>query len=142
MLETGALDPPEIHPEEHRRPVLGFGAAGAGIDGDDRAQPVVGTREQTLLLERIDLVTQGRHFARGLGLHPGIGFLDRQVMEDAGLVHPLASRFPRLDQGARALQRRDRAARLVGLVPEAGIGHLAFQAGDLGFLLRDVKDTP
>src|SRR5512137_1478224 len=40
-LPPPALAVAEVHPEQHLRPVLGFGAAGAGVDGEKTVTPVM-----------------------------------------------------------------------------------------------------
>ena len=51
-LEAALLGPAHLHPQHHLGPVLGVGAAGAGVDRDDRVARVVGAGEEALLLER------------------------------------------------------------------------------------------
>ena len=51
-LEAALLGPAHLHPQHHLGPVLGVGAARAGVDGDERVAGVVVAREQPLLLER------------------------------------------------------------------------------------------
>ncbi len=66
-LESLALGPAQVHAHEHLGPVLRFGAAGAGMDGDDGVARVVLAGEQRLGLElfdqrlqRVDLFLQFR----------------------------------------------------------------------------------
>ena len=51
-LEAALLGPAHLHPQHHLGPVLRVGAAGAGVDRDERVAGVVGAGEQPLLLER------------------------------------------------------------------------------------------
>ena len=50
-LEAAALGPAHHHPQHHLRPVLGVGAARAGVDGHERVAGVVVAGEEPLLLE-------------------------------------------------------------------------------------------
>ena len=50
-VEAAPLGPAHEHAQDHLRPVLGVGAAGAGVDGDERVAGVVAPGEQPLLLE-------------------------------------------------------------------------------------------
>ena len=50
--EAAALGPAHHHPQHHLGPVLGVGAAGAGVDRDERVAGVVRAGEEPLLLER------------------------------------------------------------------------------------------
>ena len=43
--------PAKIHAQQHFRPVLRFGAAGAGLDGDDGVQAIVFTGEKSFRFE-------------------------------------------------------------------------------------------
>ena len=52
-LEAAPLGPAHLHPQHHLGPVLGVGAAGAGVDRDERVAGVVAAGEQPLLLERL-----------------------------------------------------------------------------------------
>ena len=50
-LEAAPLGPAQVHPQQDLGPVLGVGAAGAGVDGDDGVAGVVLAAEQARLLE-------------------------------------------------------------------------------------------
>ena len=50
-LEAAPLGPAQVHPQQDLGPVLGVGAAGAGVDGDDGVAGVVLAAEQPRLLE-------------------------------------------------------------------------------------------
>ena len=54
-LEVVALGPAGVHPEEHLRPVLGLGAAGAGVEGEDGAVGIILPGEQGLEPRLLDL---------------------------------------------------------------------------------------
>ncbi len=56
--EASTLGPARVHPQQHLGPVLGVGAAGAGVQLDDRVVLVVRSAEETLGLERGDGVTE------------------------------------------------------------------------------------
>ena len=43
-VEAALLGPAHLHPQDHLRPVLGVGAAGAGVDRHERVARVVGAR--------------------------------------------------------------------------------------------------
>ena len=53
-LEASPLRPAEIHAQQHLRPVLRLGAAGAGVNGHDRILGVVLAAEHLLNLGRLD----------------------------------------------------------------------------------------
>ena len=61
-LVAALLRPSEIHAHQHFRPVLGLGAAGAGMDVDDGIQPIVFAGEKQL---RFNLLNKGARFGKG-----------------------------------------------------------------------------
>ena len=67
--EAAAFRPPEIHAQQHFRPVLRLGAAGARVDGKDRVGVVVRPAEHLLDL--------GRLYLHGQLVEPA-----RQIVED------------------------------------------------------------
>ena len=69
-LETAALDPALIHAQQHVGPIARFGAAGAGVNGDERVGAIVFAGKKLAQLEFLELVHEtivfGRDFALGL----------------------------------------------------------------------------
>ena len=57
-LEAATLRPFRVHAQEHLGPVLRLGAAGAGMDGDDRVRSIVLAAEHLLGLGRLHLPLQ------------------------------------------------------------------------------------
>ena len=130
-LEAAPFGPAQVHPQEDLGPVLGVGAARAGVDGDDRVAGVVLAAEQARLLE--------------LGQPP----LDRaQLRTPARPPSPRPRRPSR--PGRRGRRRRTRArgtspaaagrgrgrqrsGRGLLVVPEPGRAHLLLERG--GFCL-------
>ena len=140
-LVAVALGPAQVHAQQHLGPVLRLGAAGAGMDRQDRAALVVGARELELELERGELRVE----ALGEGAHLG---LDRgrvlvvELAPGGELVGVLAQAAQDLDLllgGAAALQ--DRLV-LLGPRPERRVLHRAVERGELVFYLGALKDTP
>ena len=66
-LEALALGPAQVHAQQHLGPVLAFGAAGAGVDGDDGAARVVFAGEQHGGLEALQQLAVGLHVALDIG---------------------------------------------------------------------------
>ena len=66
-LEVVTLGPAGVHPEEHLRPVLGLGAAGAGVEGEDGAVGIILPGEQGLQAGLLDLGLQLCVFRLNLG---------------------------------------------------------------------------
>ena len=61
-LESVALRPAQIHAQQHLRPVLAFGTARAGMNGDDGIAGVVGARQQHLGFEFFEMRSEGADF--------------------------------------------------------------------------------
>jgi len=59
-LEALALAPAQVHTQQHFRPILGFGAAGTGIDADDGTVRIVHAGEHAGEFHAVDLLHQGR----------------------------------------------------------------------------------
>ena len=59
-LEAAALGPAQVHAQQHLRPVLRLGAAGARVDGDDGVLLVVLAAEHLPGLGRVDLTRRAR----------------------------------------------------------------------------------
>ena len=68
-VEPALLGPAHLHAQHHLGPVLGVGAAGAGVDGDERVAGVVGPGEQPLLLQRLEPALDGGHLLSQLRAH-------------------------------------------------------------------------
>ena len=52
------LSPSGVHPQHHLGPIVGIGAAVAGVDREDRAGAVVGAAQQRLQFQLFDLLFQ------------------------------------------------------------------------------------
>ena len=75
-LPAVPLRPPEVHPQEHCRPVGGLGAAGAGADRQDRGPAVVLAGEEQLRAFAGEVRVEVVDGAVDLGLELGVaGFL-------------------------------------------------------------------
>ena len=112
-LEAAPLGPAQVHAQQHLGPVLGVGAARAGVDGDDRVAGVVLAAEEARLFELGQAALDRRQLRLQLGRDRLVlvGEL-REVVEvvDVGL-----ERAERLEPAARAAcARRTRAPRAPG----------------------------
>ena len=131
-LEPAALDPSQVHAQQHLGPVLRFGAARARMDRDDRVLAIVLAAEHLLDLAGLHLlierVERGCEFA--VDRLPRLGPLD----QDGEVVALLAQRHHQvaiLLQAPAALQDLLR----FGLVfPEIGRGGARLEAGQFFFV--------
>ena len=78
-LEAAALGPAQVHPQQHLGPVLRLGAAGAGMDGDDRVLAIVLAAEHLLDLAGLHFLVERLERLRELGVHrlAGLGPFDQ-----------------------------------------------------------------
>jgi hypothetical protein len=115
------LGPPEVHSEEHVRPVRRLGAAGAGTDGQDRAALVVFAREQEggPLPAEVTLESDCGPVQLGRQLVVA-GFLDELEGREE-VVDPSLEAAPELDLGPQAVGFAKDLLRCPLVVPEAGV---------------------
>ena len=139
-LEAAPLGPAHHHPQHHLGPVLGVGAAGAGVDGDERVTGVVLAGEQALLLERGEPLLDRRQRLLQLGgdLRVLLGELDEPV-EVLGVGLEL---LERVEPPLRARVLGADAPGRLGLVPEARRAHLGLERADAVPQLSGVKGSP
>ena len=134
-----ALGPAGVHAVEHLGPVLGLGAAGAGVELQDGIGVVVLAGEQ------------GGH-AGLLHLFLQLGELGFQLLQDVGVVLLLAhftqggqvlpggdQLFLTLDLVLQLLQAHLHLLGPLQVVPEAVLGGLVLQAGGLLFCTLNVQ---
>jgi hypothetical protein len=138
-LESAALHPPHVHPQEHLGPVLRFGAACAGMNGDDRVLAIVFTAEHLLDFAGLDLLIEKVESLRELAVH-GLacgGPLDEHREVVASLAqrhHEIAIQF----ETPAALQH---ALRFSLIFPEVRRGGARLEAGQFFIDVRGFKDS-
>ena len=139
-LEAAPLGPAHHHPQHHLGPVLGVGAARAGVDGHERVAGVVLAGEQALLLERGEARLDGgeRLLELGRELRVLVGELD-EPLEVLGVALQLRER---VELALRARVLRAGLGRGVGVVPEAGRPHLGLERAQAPLERSGVKDSP
>ena len=124
------------------RPVLRLGAAGAGGDFDLRVAEVVAPAQQRAQLERVELLGDALDLAIELARHPrrrlrspaarASSRAERTRASSAsnGSIHPLSD-----------LDLLHDVARMVLVVPERAVRHLALVRSSASSAWLDVKDT-
>ena len=120
-LEAVLLGPARVHAQQHLRPVLALGAAGAGMDFEIGIELVGLARQQRFQLAPRDLLLQGLQRLLGFGDDAGI-VLGLAELDHADIVLELA--LDLADAGQRILQRGallHQLLCLLGIVPEIGI---------------------
>ena len=126
-----ALCPHVIHAVEHLRPVLRFGAAGAGVEREDGVVRVILAGEQRLQTHGLELFLEGLVFLLQLFEHGVVVLLERHLADREHIVVLRAQAIIFLDlvfQGADALL--DLLA-VFRVVPEALLRALLLQLFNL-----------
>ena len=131
------LRPSLVHPHQHLRPVGSVGAAGAGVDRDQRLTCVVLAGQQRPHLERLDVGGKCRKVASGL-------LQQRLVIEIDGGLQVVKTRPQRLDPVEVAAQVRHpagHALRALLVVPQLRVRGLVLQLRELLAHRVEVEDN-
>ena len=138
--------PAGIHPQQHLNPVVGVGAAGAGVDGQDGGAVVVRAREGQLHFGAGQGGGQGIGFGGQFVLHcgvVGVGFGCGDQFQQFGEVGGLRlEAAPEVDGTLDAAQFLHLALGVGGVIPEIGGRRLAVEVGDGLFVAGEVKAAP
>src|SRR6185437_9851210 len=126
-FESLLLGPAEIHAHEHLGPVLGLGAAGAGVDGDDGVEGVGFAGEHGAGFHLVGERGKGLDFAVEIGLD---GFAFAGQLEVGFDVAGAAGEFGIIGKlGFDALAVAHEGLRGGGVRPEGGVGELLLDGG-------------
>ena len=139
--KTLAVDPAQVHAQQHFGPVLGFGAAGPGVNVDDGVVTVVRAGKHALDLELIQPPPQ---LFQPVGrFEPGflVLLLLGQVDEDLDLLQILFQRPPGVQAFFQNIAFPVDFPGLLGVVPEPGLGHDLVELGQFGRHAFQVKDN-
>ena len=142
VLKPCAVRPFQVHAQQHLRPVLGLGAAGSGLDVEERAVRVHLARKHALELEtlhcrgqlhdiRLDFVGRPRVrlFSRELEQFPGVAQAARQLVQAADDLFQFGALASELLRAFR-------------VVPDARLFELAGYFFETLVLVVVIKDTP
>jgi hypothetical protein len=137
-----ALGPPQVHAEQHLRPVLGFGATGAGVDRRDGIVLVVLAGEQRCELESFDVDGELVDGASKIPGHLGVALRREQLVHRPRVAEAANEIVVAIELGADAGQPRGQLLCSSGVVPERRVRRLPFELGDQRAFAVDVKGTP
>ena len=134
------LSPGGIHSQHHFRPVVGICSAVASVDRQNGARTVIGTIEQRLQFQLLDLLLKLGNFTRNFCFERRVLFghfkKDREVIRSRhGLPQGFYDRLECLEFADGLLGR-------LLVVPEARLAHLGLQQLNLFQLTFVVKDCP
>ena len=142
QLEAFALGPAGVHAHQHLGPVLALGAAGAGVDADQRPLPVVGARQHARKLDLGDGLLDRREGGRRLDRRRLVLGLVGHVDEHARVLERLQLRVEGVHRGLESRLLAQHGLRLVGGVPEPFGAGLVVELRYPTLLAGDVKDAP
>ena len=137
-----ALDPAGIHAKQHFGPVLGFGPAGTGVDGDDGIAVVVFAVQHEGQRKAFNGVTdafEGRADFRQGGV---ILFLDGHLQQHFAVFDLAGEGVKLVDFGGQPGPFPQQGLGLFRIVPEAFLGNDGFDFLEAVFLGGEVKDSP
>ena len=126
-FEIAALGPAEVHAQKHLGPVLRFGAAGAGMNGDDSIARVVFTREQHAGFELAEDFGVALQFALDVAVD-GFAFAG-EFEKRIEIVGHAGDSLVALDGFFETLAVLHNLLAFFGLRPEVGGGDPGFGAG-------------
>ena len=98
-LETFGISPAQIHPEQHFGPILGFGAAGAGLNVDERIVCIHFAAEHPAKFELGDLLLNSIEVCSDILERGVIVILSCKRVELAGILDTLREPVARADEG-------------------------------------------
>ena len=113
-LETAAFGPARVHAQQHRRPVLALGAAGAGVDFEIGVVGVGLAREHRLDLARLDLARQRADRSLGFGDDAGVALFLAELDQADIVVERLRQALDRRGCRHRGSGARASASALPG----------------------------
>jgi hypothetical protein len=113
------LRPAQVHPQEHRRPVGRFRAAGPGADREDRRAVVVLAREQELRALPGEVALQGLDTAVDLRLELGVARLLAELQRGLEVIGAGEEGGPEVDLGAEAVGLAQDVLRRAAVGPES-----------------------
>ena len=140
--EAHPFRPAEVHPQQDADPVLGLGAAGPGVDGDDGVVGVVLAAEHALHFGDGDDILQIGEPEGDLMEGVVVVLLHPHIEEQVDFLQLVPLVFPAVDDLLQLAVRLLDLLGDLGVIPEVGGEGLLFQPFKLVFLLSQVKDAP
>ena len=140
-LKPAPLGPARVHPHQHLRPIRGFRAPCARVDGQNRVVAILGIAQHILQFERVQcpphLGQLGGDFGQGLG----IAFFAREFKQHVQIPDLPIQFLPAVDPVLLGIAGVDDLLRGFPVVPKIRHAHPLFKFGDFCAALHHVKDT-
>lgn len=141
-VETAFISPAQVHSQQDVGPVLGFGAAGAGLDVQVGVVHVHLAAEHATEFQLGEVLVETCQLGDDIADRALIVLFDSHVQQVAAIGQAAGQLVQGLDD---LRQRRTLAAQFLGVrrvVPDIRIFKLAIDFGQTLMLLIVVKDTP
>jgi hypothetical protein len=135
------LAPAQVHAQEHLGPVLRLGAAGAGLDVDERIRRIHLAREHALELELLDLRGKILDVGRDRRDRALVVLADGEIEQIAGLAERIGQRADAADDAIEVRALLAEILRTLRIVPDARVFELTCDLFEALRLRVEVKDT-
>jgi len=141
-LPAPIFGPAQVHPQQHFRPVLRLGAAGARLDVHEGIGRIHFTREHAPEFQLADARFQPVHVVRD-GSDGGIvTFVGGQLQQLTGVVEPVGNAIQAFHEVGKACPLAAQILRALRIVPDLRVFQFASYFFEAFALDRVVKDTP
>ena len=134
--------PPQVHAQEHLRPVLRLGASGARLNVHEGIVRVHLAVEHALQLELADAAFEAHRVALDVARRGLIVLAFRELEQLRGIGNGLAGAVELVDLGAQLRAFAAELLRLVRLLPDGGVFQLAIDLFESLLLGVVLKETP
>jgi hypothetical protein len=141
-VPASSFEEVEVHAQQHLGPVLGLGAAGAGVDLDEAVLRVVLAVKQGLQLDPLAASFEVGQRAVGLVDGRGVVGLLAELVHRADVLDVAQHRVDRVHHDLQRLQLGDDRLGLFLVVPEVGLAHLRFELFSAGTFCGKSKRVP
>src|SRR5690606_13070868 len=141
-LEAFVVGPAQVHAQQHFRPILGLGAAGAGLDIQVGIVGVHLAGEHAAEFQLGKTGVEAAHFTANLLHRVGVVLVHRHLQQFPGIGDAAVEGF---DGFHHRFEGGPLAAEVLGplrVVPHVGVAELELYLGEALLLGGVVKDTP
>jgi hypothetical protein len=136
------LAPAQVHAQQHLGPILRLGAAGAGLDVDERIRRIHLARKHALEFELLDFRGKVLDVVGDRRNRTLVVLADRKIEEIARLAERVGQRADAADDAIEVRAFLAEILRALRVVPDRGAFELARDFFEALRLRIEVKDTP
>ncbi|MCY1276206.1 hypothetical protein D9M70_248650 [compost metagenome] len=141
-VEAVLVGPAQVHAQQHVGPVLGLGAAGAGLDVQVGVVRVHLAAEHAAEFQLLEDLAQALDFGGDVVHRAFVVLLDRHVQQVAGVGQAAGEVVQGLDDLRQLGAFTAEVLGVFGVVPDVGVFEFAVYFDETIMLLIVVKDTP